>query len=198
MKQVVGGLFVILIFVAAGAAWHHSTLPVTLTFPDFPDGVAIVDLGQNLTIKVITTNDGGKGVTWTCAGDACGKMTTTTKWATFYASGITGTATIAATSIKRPSVSTSIKVTAHLNATPTMLCDGGFLRRELGARVAIGDDLERALKSRSARVLQQLVQVNPAVLQLRFVRCQTDFPRPGAVMKLPEVRDVRVRCDRLA
>ena len=155
MKQMVAWLSVILIFVAAGAALHHFTLPVTLTFPDFPDGVAIVDLGQNLTIKVMATNNGGKGVTWTCAGDACGKMTTTTKWATFYASGLTGTATITATSIKRPSVSTSIKVTVHLNATPTMLCDGGFLRRELGARVAIGDGLERALKSWSARVLPQ-------------------------------------------
>src|SRR5271155_1211474 len=151
MKQMVSWLSVILIFVAAGAALHHFTLPVTLTFPDFPDGVAIVDLGQNLTIKVMATNTGGKGVTWTCAGDACGKMTTTNKWATFYASGLTGTATITATSIKPPSVSKSIKVTVHLNATPTMLCDAGFLHRELGARVAIGDDLERALKSRSAR-----------------------------------------------
>jgi hypothetical protein len=50
----------------------------------------------------------------------------TNKWATFFASGITGMAKITATSIKRPKVSKSIIVNVHLIATPTMLCDGAF------------------------------------------------------------------------
>jgi hypothetical protein len=128
--RVARGALICLIFVAVVTLGYRLAVPVTLEFPDFPMGVAMIDLGQTLTIQVDAQNDGGEGVTWTCAGDACTQLTSTTKWATFYASGITGTATITATSIKRPSVHQSLKVTVNLNSVPDMLCDGSFLRRD--------------------------------------------------------------------
>ena len=123
-------LLLCILLIAAAALGSRLTAPVALEFPDFPMGVAAIDLGQTLTIKVDAQHDRGKGVTWTCAGDACTKLTSTTKWATFYASGITGTATITATSIEQPRVQRSVKVTVYLNAAPDMLCDGSFLRRD--------------------------------------------------------------------
>ena len=50
-------------------------------------GAAAIDLGQTLTIKVDALNDDGKGVTWSCAGDACAKLTSTSRWATFLRLG---------------------------------------------------------------------------------------------------------------
>jgi hypothetical protein len=128
--RVARGFLVCLIFGAVVTLGYRLAAPVTLEFPDFPMGVAMIDLGQTLTIQVDAQNDGGQGVAWTCEGDACTQLTSTTKWATFYASGITGTATITATSIKRPSVHQSLKVTVNLNSVPDMLCDGSFLRRD--------------------------------------------------------------------
>src|ERR1700722_15771728 len=116
--RVAGGLLGCLIFGALFAIGSHRAAPVTLEFPDFPLGVAMIDLGQTLTVQVDAQNDGDEGVTWTCAGDAGRPLTSTTKWAIFYASGITGTATITATSIKRPNVHQSLKVTVYLNAVP--------------------------------------------------------------------------------
>jgi hypothetical protein len=117
-------LFACLIFVSAGALAERLTKPVALDFPDFPFGVAVIDLGQRLTVNVDSRNDGGKGVIWSCAGTACTKLASTTKSATFHASGITGTAIITATSIEQPKVRKSLKVTVYLNALPEMLCDG--------------------------------------------------------------------------
>jgi len=122
MKRMTQWLFICLVFVAAVALGERLAAPVTLAFPDFPEGVATVELGQSLTIKVMAANDGGKGVTWTCAGDACTNLTSTSKWATFYASGITGTATITAASKKQPGVRKSINVTVLLNAVPNVHC----------------------------------------------------------------------------
>lgn len=122
MKRIAQWLCICLIFVAAVALGERLGAPVTLAFPDFPEGVAAVELGQSLTIKVAAANDAGKGVTWSCAGDACTKLISTSKWATFYASGITGTATITATSKKQPGVTKSIKVTVLLNAVPNVHC----------------------------------------------------------------------------
>jgi hypothetical protein len=110
------------VFVATVALGDCLAAPTTVDFPDFPFSVAVVDLGQSLTINVDTTNDGGRGVTWTCEGDACTKLTSTSRWATFYAAGITGTATITATSIKHPKLHKSVKLTVYLNAVPNMLC----------------------------------------------------------------------------
>jgi hypothetical protein len=109
--------------VATAAVGARLAAPVDLEFPDFPMGIASIDLGQSLTVKVDAQHDGGQGVRWSCDGDACGQLTSTTKWATFYATGITGTATITATSIKRPSMHKSLKLTVFLNAVPDMLCD---------------------------------------------------------------------------
>lgn len=116
-------LFVCLIFVSAGALGERLTRPVALDFPDFPLGVAVIDLGQRLTVNVDARNDGGKGVTWSCAGAACTRLASTPKSATFHASGITGTAILTATSIEQPKVKKSLKVTVYLNALPQMLCD---------------------------------------------------------------------------
>jgi hypothetical protein len=125
-KRVAGGVLICMILVAAAALGARLAAPVTLEFPDFPLGVAMIDLGQTLTVQVDAQNDGGEGVTWTCAGDACTPLTSTTKWAIFYASGITGTATITATSIKRPNLHQSLKVTVYLNAVPDTLCNSTF------------------------------------------------------------------------
>ena len=78
-------------FVAAAVAQIDCrAVPVTVEFPDFPLGAVMVDLGQSLTINAETHNDGGKGVTWSCTGNACTTLTTTPQWAAFHASGITG------------------------------------------------------------------------------------------------------------
>jgi hypothetical protein len=122
MKRVVLWVFMALILAVAALAGKRIVSPVTLNFPDFPKGQAAVELGQSVNIKVAAAHDGGKGVTWTCVGPACTKMITTSKWATFFAGGITGTATITATSIKRPSVSQTIKITVFLNAVPNVGC----------------------------------------------------------------------------
>ncbi len=122
IHRIAGWLFVCLILVSAGALGERLTKPVALDFPDFPFGVAVIDLGQRLAINVDARNDGGKGVTWSCAGDACTRLATTTKSATFHASGITGTAVITATSIQQPKVRKSLKVTVYLNALPELLC----------------------------------------------------------------------------
>jgi hypothetical protein len=122
MKRTAQWLFICLVFVAAVALGERLAAPVTLAFPDFPEGAVTVELGQSLTIKVMAVNDGGNGVTWTCAGDACTNLTSTSKWATFYASGITGTATITATSKKQPGITKSIRVTVLLNAVPNVHC----------------------------------------------------------------------------
>jgi hypothetical protein len=111
------------VFIATAALGDRLVPPPAIEFPDFPFNVAVVDLGQTLTVKVDTAKLGDKGVTWTCKGDACTKLTSTSQWATFYASGITGTATITATSIAHPSLHESLKVTVYLNAVPNMLCD---------------------------------------------------------------------------
>jgi hypothetical protein len=116
-------LSVCAIFLAAAALGGRLAAPTVVDFPDFPLGVAVVDLGQSLTINVDATNDGDQGVDWTCVGDACTKLTATSKWATFYASGITGTAIITATSVERRDAHRSLKVTVYLNAVPDMLCD---------------------------------------------------------------------------
>jgi hypothetical protein len=134
LKGLARGLFICSIFVTASACGEYVTAPVTLDFPDFPLGVAVVDLGQTLTVKVDARNDGGQGVTWTCAGDACTRLTSTSRWATFHASGVTGTATITGTSIKQPSLSTSLKVTVCLNAVSNLLCGGDFLRTDVSAK----------------------------------------------------------------
>jgi len=60
-----------LIFTAAVMSAACGASRVTLSFPDFPEGVAVIDLGETLTIDVEATNDDGMGVTWTCAGDPC-------------------------------------------------------------------------------------------------------------------------------
>jgi hypothetical protein len=116
-------LFVGALFLGTAALGERLAKPTAVNFPDFPFGVAVVDLGQSLTINADAANDGGQGVTWTCVGGACTKLTTTSRWATFYAAGITGTAIITATSIKHPSVHQTLKVTVYLNAVPNMLCD---------------------------------------------------------------------------
>lgn len=98
-------------------------VPVTVEFPDFPLGAVIVDLGQSLTINAETHNDGGTGVTWSCAGEACTTLTTTPHWAAFHASGITGDAIVTATSIQQPSVRATVRVTVNLNLVPDMKCE---------------------------------------------------------------------------
>jgi hypothetical protein len=130
LKGLARWLLACLIFVTTSACGEYFTAPVTLDLSDFPLGVAVIDLGQTLTVNLDAENDGGQGVTWTCVGDACTKLTSTSKWATFHASGVTGTATITATSIKQPSLSMSLKVTVYLNAVSDLLCDGDFLRSD--------------------------------------------------------------------
>ncbi len=131
LKRAIRWTLVSALCVAAAALGSRLMAPVALDFPDFPVGVAAIDLGQSLTIKVDALNDGGQGVAWSCEGDACGKVVSTTKWATFYATGITGTAVITATSIRRPSVHKSLKLTVYLNAVPDMLCNAPRLSPEM-------------------------------------------------------------------
>jgi hypothetical protein len=100
-----------------------KTQPATLAFPDFPEGVVTLDLGQRVTIDVIAANDGGKGVTWTCTGTACTTLTTRPTSVTFKALGITGTAKITATSKKQPAVSKTLRIIVGLNDTPDLLCN---------------------------------------------------------------------------
>jgi hypothetical protein len=121
MKHLLIGLTFAGAFVSAGC----GTAPVSLAFPDFPQGVVTIDLGQSVTIDVAVQNDGGKGVTWTCAGDACTPFKSTPTSATFKAIGITGTAKITATSKKQPAVTRSIKVVVGLNDMPDLLCESG-------------------------------------------------------------------------
>jgi hypothetical protein len=101
---------------------HPRDLPVTLSFPDFPQNVADLDLGQSVTIDVETSNDGGAGVTWSCAGAACAPLKATPSSVTFHAGGITGTAVLTAKSIKQPDVFRNFRVSVKLNDSPDMLC----------------------------------------------------------------------------
>jgi hypothetical protein len=88
---------------------------VTVAFPDFPNGVAVVELGDSLTIDVETLNDGGKGVTWSCAGSACTGLTMKPNSAVYNASGLTGAATITARSIAQPEVKKTLTIVVNLN-----------------------------------------------------------------------------------
>jgi hypothetical protein len=140
MKRTASCFSICLIFVAALILAVRATSGVnasgsrrapasgaTLTFPDFPQGVVVIDLGQSLDVDVMTEDAGGKGVTWTCSGDACAKpakFISTPATATFRALGITGTATITARAIERPEVAKSITVTVGLNDVPDALCTG--------------------------------------------------------------------------
>ena len=140
MKRIASCISVSLIFVAALILATRATSGVTasyrpaadaagviLTFPDFPAGVVVIDLGQNLDVDVKTANDGGEGISWTCSGDACAKpakFISTPTTATFRALGITGTATITATSIENRAVTKSVTVTVGLNDVPDALCTG--------------------------------------------------------------------------
>jgi hypothetical protein len=115
-------------FVLAGC----RTPPVTIVFPDFPQGLITIDLGQRITIEAVTQNDGGQGVTWSCAGAACLPFTSTTPTSvTFKAIGITGTAKITATSKKQPSITKSINILVGLNEMPDLLC--GRKQKQPGA-----------------------------------------------------------------
>jgi hypothetical protein len=124
------------LFVAVAAAQgDRVVVPVTLEFQDFPLGVVVVDLGQSLTINIDARNDAGQGVTWTCVGEPCTPLTTTSRWATFHASGITGTATITATSIRQPGITASLTVIVFLNAVPDLLCERMLLPHATAGRV---------------------------------------------------------------
>ena len=123
MKGTAWWFSICLIFVAAAILGGCGTSAVTLTFPDFPGGVAVIDLGESLTINVTAANDGGMGVTWKCAGEACAppaRLISTATSVTFAAKGITGLATITATSIKQPTITKSIRVTVNLNDVPVL------------------------------------------------------------------------------
>ena len=98
------------------------TPPVTLAFPDFPQGMVTIDLGQRITIDVAAENDGGRGVTWSCAGAACVPLNSTPASVIFKATGITGSAKITATSKKQPSITKSIDIVVGLNEMPDLLC----------------------------------------------------------------------------
>ena len=95
---------------------------VRLSFPDFPENVADMDLGQSLTIDVEAANDDGAGVTWSCRGEACTPLKTTPTSVTFDARGITGKAVLTAVSKKQPAVSREIRINVKLNDSPDMLC----------------------------------------------------------------------------
>ena len=116
-------VFLCALFVATAALGDRIIPAPVVEFPDFPFNVAVVDLGQTLTVKIDTAKLGEGGVTWSCIGDACTKLTSTSAWATFYASGITGAATLTATSVAHPNLHQSLRVTVYLNAVPNMLCD---------------------------------------------------------------------------
>jgi hypothetical protein len=96
--------------------------PVTLNFPDFPEGVTAMDLGQSLTIDVAAANDGGAGVIWTCAGEACGPLKMTPTSLIFKACGLTGKAVVTAASKKQIDVTRRITIAVKLNESPDMLC----------------------------------------------------------------------------
>jgi hypothetical protein len=96
--------------------------PVTLSFPDFPENVADMDLGQSVTVDVETANDGGAGVVWTCGGEACAPLKTTPTSVTFKASGVTGKAVLTAVSKKQPEVTRNLMISVKLNESPDMLC----------------------------------------------------------------------------
>ena len=107
---------------AGCAASAKKPMPVTLSFPDFPENTAVMDLGQSLTIEIAAQNDDGAGVTWKCEGEGCAPLKTTPTSLIFKAAGITGKAVITATSKKQPSVSRTITVGVGLNESPDMLC----------------------------------------------------------------------------
>jgi hypothetical protein len=111
-----------LVFTAALISASCGSSNVTLSFPDFPEGVAVIDLGETLTIDVEATKDGGMGVTWKCAGDPCTTLTQTPASVTFTATGLSGTATITARSLKQTDVAKKILVIFNLNDTPDLLC----------------------------------------------------------------------------
>ena len=95
---------------------------VRLSFPDFPENVADMDLGQSLTIDVETANDGGAGVTWSCKGEACAPLKMAPGSVTFRAVGLTGKAVLTAVSRKQPAVSRDIRINVKLNDSPDMVC----------------------------------------------------------------------------
>ena len=97
-------------------------LPVTLMFPDFPENVVSLDLGQSVTIDVVATNDHGAGVTWSCDGPGCAALKSTPASVQFKAVGITGKAIVTAKSRKQPSVTRSMTINVGLNDSPEMLC----------------------------------------------------------------------------
>jgi len=101
-----------LLFVAAILSGCSHTPAPTVTL-NFPAGTALgIDLNQSITINVTAQNDGGAGVTWTCSGAACTPLANvTTSSVTFNANGVTGTATITATSKKQSNISKSVVVT---------------------------------------------------------------------------------------
>ena len=118
MNRMAASLSALLILVVMmGACGGGGSPSVTLTFPG---GKALaIDQGQNVTINVTATNDGGMGVTWACSGAACTTLANVTTTAvTFNASGTTGTATITATSKSQANVSGSVVVT--VSALPTI------------------------------------------------------------------------------
>jgi len=101
---------------------RQPELPVTLSFPDFPQSTATIDLGQAVTVDVEAKNDGGAGVIWSCKGEGCGVLKTTPQSVTFKAIGITGKAVLTATSRKRPNVTRNFTVKVGLNESPDQLC----------------------------------------------------------------------------
>ena len=105
-----------------GAGCAKPGPPVSILFPDFPENVADLDLGQSITVDVETANDGGAGVTWTCKGEACGPLKTTPTSVTFKSVGLTGKAVLTAASKKQPEVRRHLIVSVKLNDSPDMLC----------------------------------------------------------------------------
>jgi hypothetical protein len=112
-------LSVVLAVLLAGCS---RQLPVKLAFPDFPENVVSLDLGQSVTIDVVAVNDHGAGVTWSCEGPGCAPLKSTPASVQFKAAGITGKATLTAKSRKQPSVARSITINVGLNDSPDMLC----------------------------------------------------------------------------
>jgi hypothetical protein len=120
MRRPVWWLFVAL--VSGGCVYEPDNLPVTLTFPDFPENVATIDLGQSLRIDADGANDEGGNVTWSCAGAGCAPLQVTPTSVTFKAVGIAGKAVITAVSRKQPGVSRKITVSVGVNESADMLC----------------------------------------------------------------------------
>ena len=71
-----------------------------------------IDNGQNINITVTTSNDGGKGVSWSCSG-ACSStnLTNQTTTSVTFTASAPGTATITATSLQDSTVTQVITVT---------------------------------------------------------------------------------------